>query len=57
VDAAYGPWVIGTDWWNQEHWGQAQWDLVLADSSDTKLRCCIIRDLKKHCWQMAGFYD
>jgi protein ImuB len=57
VDAAYGPWVIGTDWWNQEHWGQAQWDLVLADASDTKLRCCIIRDLKKHCWQMAGFYD
>jgi protein ImuB len=57
VDAAYGPWVIGTDWWNQEHWGQAQWDLVLADPSDTKLRCCIIRDLKKHCWQMAGFYD
>ena len=57
VEAAYGPWVIGTDWWNQEHWGQAQWDLVLADASDTKLRCCIIRDLKKHCWQMAGFYD
>ena len=41
----------------EEHWGQAQWDLVLADASDTKLRCCIIRDLKKHCWQMAGFYD
>ena len=57
VESAYGPWVIGTDWWNQEHWGQAQWDLVLADASDTKLRCCIIRDLKKHCWQMAGFYD
>lgn len=57
VEAAYGPWVIGTDWWNQKHWGQAQWDLVLADASDTKLRCCIIRDLKKHCWEMAGFYD
>lgn len=57
VEAAYGPWVIGTDWWNQEHWGQSQWDLVLADASDTKLRCCILRDLKKHCWQMAGFYD
>lgn len=57
VEAAYGPWVIGTDWWNQEHWGQAQWDLVLADASDTRLRCCILRDLKKHCWQMAGFYD
>jgi protein ImuB len=57
VEAAYGPWVIGTDWWNQEHWGQAQWDLVLTDASDMKLRCCIIRDLKKHCWQMAGFYD
>ncbi len=57
VEAAYGPWVIGTDWWNQEHWGQAQWDLVLVDASDMKLRCCILRDLKKHCWQMAGFYD
>lgn len=57
VEAAYGPWVIGTDWWNQEHWGQSQWDLFLVDTSDRKLRCCILRDLKKHCWQMAGFYD
>lgn len=57
VEAAYGPWVIGTDWWNRDHWGQSQWDLVLADASDTNLRCCILRDLKKHCWQMAGFYD
>jgi len=57
VEAGYGPWVIGTDWWNQEHWGQSQWDLVLVDASETMLRCCIMRDLKKHCWQMAGFYD
>lgn len=57
VEAAYGPWIIGTDWWNEEHWGQAQWDLDIADAIETKLCCCIIRDLKKHCWQMAGFYD
>jgi protein ImuB len=57
VERAYGPWIIGTDWWNQEHWGQAQWDLVLANENEAKLSCCVIRDLKKHCWLMAGFYD
>jgi len=57
VESAFGPWIIGTDWWNQEHWGQAQWDLVLANENEAKLSCCVIRDLKKHCWQMVGFYD
>jgi protein ImuB len=57
VEKAFGPWIVGTDWWNQEHWGQAQWDLVLTHEREAKLSCCVIRELKKRCWQMVGFYD
>lgn len=57
VERAYGPWLVAGDWWSPEHWGQAQWDLVLRDESQSILSCCILRDLKKRCWRMVGFYD
>lgn len=57
VERAYGPWLVAGDWWNPEHWGQAQWDLILRDDGQGMLSCCILRDLKQRCWQIVGFYD
>lgn len=57
VDRAYGPWLSGGEWWNSTLWGCEQWDLMAHDRDGALLCCCLIRDLLREQWQMAGLYD
>jgi protein ImuB len=57
VESAYGPWVVGGDWWAQTLWGCEQWDLVARSQDGSLLCCCIMRDLLENKWQMAALYD
>ena len=43
VEQAYGPWMIGGDWWNSSLWGCEQWDLAACAQDGAKLCCCLIR--------------
>jgi protein ImuB len=57
VERAYGPWIMGGDWWNQTHWEFEQWDLV-AQAQDGSLLCCrMMCDLARNRWRMAALYD
>ena len=57
VESAYGPWVVGGDWWAQTLWGCEQWDLVARSQDGSLLCCCMMRDLLENKWQMAALYD
>jgi len=57
AEQAYGPWLIGGDWWNPELWGFEQWDLIARARDGELLYCCLIFDLARNCWQMAALYD
>ena len=57
VRHAYGPWLIGGEWWNERTWGQEQWDLVAKSDDDATLYCCVLRDLVHNLWHVAGLYD
>jgi len=57
VERAYGPWLVGGDWWNQTLWGLEQWDLVARAPDGSMLCCCLMRDLMQNKWQMAALYD
>jgi protein ImuB len=57
VDRAYGPWLTGGEWWNSTLWGCEQWDLIASTQDGARLCCCLIRDLGREQWQMAGLYD
>jgi protein ImuB len=57
VEHAYGPWLVGSDWWNQMLWGLEQWDLVARAQDGLMLCCCMVRDLMQNQWQMAALYD
>ncbi|QHN02753.1 DNA polymerase Y family protein [Granulicella sp. WH15] len=57
VERAYGPWIVGGDWWAQTLWGCEQWDLIARSQDGSMLYCCMMRDLLEHKWQMAALYD
>src|ERR1700761_1163235 len=38
VERAYGPWLMGGDWWNASLWGQEQWE-VIARAPSSVLSC------------------
>lgn len=57
VEHAYGPWLVGGDWWNQTLWGLEQWDLVARAQDGSMLCCCLMRDHLRNKWQMAALYD
>jgi protein ImuB len=61
VERAYGPWLLGGDWWQQTLWGHEQWDLVARAEARTEaglmLCCCVARDLIRGGWQVAALYD
>jgi protein ImuB len=57
VERAYGPWLVGGDWWNSSLWGLEQWDLVTRTEDGELLCCCLTRDLMWHRWQMVSLYD
>jgi protein ImuB len=57
VERAYGPWLIGGEWWSATLWGCEQWDFV-ASAHDGAVFCgCLVRDLLRGQWQMVGLYD
>jgi protein ImuB len=57
VERAYGPWLAGGEWWSPTLWGCEQWDLVAQAHDGAVLCCCLIRDLLRNEWQIAGLYD
>ncbi len=57
VERAYGPWLVGGDWWSRTLWGLEQWDLVASSDDGGMLCCCMMRDLVRNQWQMAALYD
>ena len=57
VEHAYGPWLTTGEWWSAASWGYEQWDLVARNPSGTTLCGCLMRDLLRNQWQMAGLYD
>lgn len=57
VEHAYGPWLSTGNWWNSTLWGHEQWDIVARDQDGRLLFCCMVRDLMRDRWQMAGLYD
>lgn len=57
VERAYGPWLKGGEWWNENIWGQEQWDLIARIQDDTLLFCCVGRDLIQDQWHVAALYD
>ena len=61
VEEAYGPWMTCGDWWNAELWDMEQWDVVARagtrEGDAGLLFCCLVRDLRQQCWQVAGLYD
>ncbi|MFZ0662380.1 MAG: DNA polymerase Y family protein [Acidobacteriaceae bacterium] len=57
VERAYGPWLTGGEWWSPTLWGCEQWDLMARAQDGAMLCCCLMRDLLREQWQMAGMYD
>jgi len=57
VEHIYGPWLTGGGWWNATQWGLEQWDIVARAKDNILLYCCLVRDLRRACWQMAALYD
>jgi protein ImuB len=56
VERAYGPWLMGGDWWNASLWGQEQWELIARAQSHV-LYCCLMRDRLEDIWQVTALYD
>jgi protein ImuB len=57
VERAYGPWLINSEWWSATLWGCEQWDFVARAPDGTTLCGCLLRDVLRDQWQMAGLYD
>lgn len=57
VECAKGPWRMEGEWWNAAQWGCEQWDLTARARDGATLCCCLVRDLLREQWQMAGVYD
>jgi len=57
VEMAYGPWMVGGEWWRSTLWGCEQWDLVARTNDGGMLCCCLVRDLMLDRWQIVGLYD
>jgi protein ImuB len=57
VEQVYGPWLMSGKWWSPTLWGCEQWDLMARSRDGAMLCCCLIRDLLREQWRMAGLYD
>jgi protein ImuB len=57
VERAYGPWLASGEWWSGTMWGCEQWDLVASTPDGTTLCGCLMRDVLRDQWKMAGLYD
>lgn len=57
VERAYGPWQTSGEWWSATLWGAEQWDIVARAHDGAAFCGCLVRDLLRDQWQMAGLYD
>lgn len=57
VERAYGPWLSNSEWWSATLWGCEQWDLVARAPDGVTFCGCLMRDVLRDQWQMAGLYD
>lgn len=57
VERAYGPWLTNGEWWGATLWECEQWDLVARAPDGAALCGCLVRDVLRDQWQMAGLYD
>jgi protein ImuB len=57
VEQAYGPWLATGEWWSATLWGGEQWDLVARAPDGATLCGCLMHDVLRDQWQMAGLYD
>jgi protein ImuB len=57
VEAVYGPWIKGGDWWNEAIWGNEQWDIVGKTTDSALLVCRLSHDFILKDWRVAGLYD
>jgi protein ImuB len=51
IVAAYGPMLLNGDWWSQQPWSRAEWDVKLADGT-----LCRIYE-EEGGWFLEGRYD
>jgi protein ImuB len=51
IVAAYGPMLLSGDWWSQQPWSRAEWDVKLADGT-----LCRIYE-EEGSWFLEGCYD
>jgi protein ImuB len=51
IVAAYGPMLLSGDWWSQQPWSRAEWDVKLADGT-----LCRIYE-QDGAWFLEGCYD
>jgi protein ImuB len=51
IVAAYGPMLLNGDWWSQQPWSRAEWDVKLADGT-----LCRIYE-EEGGWFLEGCYD
>ncbi|WP_246153307.1 DNA polymerase Y family protein [Terriglobus albidus] len=57
VRNAYGPWLAGGEWWNEQTWRQEQWDLIARGDDESMLYGCVLQDLIHKSWLLVGLYD
>lgn len=51
IVAAYGPMLLSGDWWSQQPWSRAEWDVKLSDGT-----LCRIYE-QEGAWFLEGCYD
>jgi protein ImuB len=57
VEHAYGPWIMGSEWWSERVWNREQWDIIARAQNGALLCCCIAHDLFQNQWQVTALYD
>ena len=57
VQHTYGPWLTNGEWWSATLWECEQWDLVARALDGTTLCGCLMHDVLRDQWRMAGLYD
>ena len=57
VERAYGPWIMGGEWWSEMLWNAEQWDVIARARNDAVLCCSIARDPLRNQWQVIALYD
>ncbi|MDQ6677789.1 MAG: hypothetical protein M3Z09_10890 [Acidobacteriota bacterium] len=53
VTAHAGPWQSSGDWWKEEPWDHAEWDVALSDGALYRIH----EDLRTGRWFLEGNYD